>query len=96
MSTITVWTKPSCIQCEATKRTLTTANVPFSEKDLTDPSNQEALDAFKQRGLLQAPIVQSPTGTWSGFQPPKLQGAVNAHRTSTPAASTTMTGPALH
>lgn len=42
--TVTVFTKPHCPQCDATKRQLTKLGVPFETVDLTqNPSTLEQL-----------------------------------------------------
>lgn len=44
--TVTVFTKPHCPQCDATKRQLTKLGVPFETVDLTqNPSTLEQLQA---------------------------------------------------
>lgn len=70
--TTTVWTTPSCVQCEMTKKQLTRLNIPFEVKDLSE--NPEKLEEFKGKGLLQAPIVETAHGIWSGFRLDKIQG----------------------
>lgn len=42
--------------------------VPFTEAPLT----AESIERFKAQGFLQAPIVEAPTGTWSGYNPGAL------------------------
>jgi len=66
----TVYTKPSCVQCDATKRYLDKAGVEYNTVDITqDP---EALDMILGMGFSAAPVVVSDAGSWSGFQPDKL------------------------
>ena len=76
---ITVYTNPSCVQCEATKKYLTERNTKFETVDLS--TNELALAAVKDLGYLQAPVVfvRYPNGSeshWSGFRPDKLSGFV--------------------
>lgn len=54
---IIVYTLPSCVQCDAVKRRLTTNAVPFVTADLSEPDYAERLEAFKAEGILQAPIT---------------------------------------
>lgn len=87
---ITVWTKPNCMQCKATERTLDRSGVPYDRRDLTDPKWRDQVDKFKAQGFTSAPIVQSSQGTFAGFQPDKLQPAIDHAKTEL--ASNTMTG----
>ena len=66
----TVYTKPSCVQCDMTKRYLDKAGVEYNTVDITkDP---EALDLILNMGFQAAPVVISDAGNWAGFQPDKL------------------------
>ena len=76
---ITVYTNPSCIACDATKKYLTERNTKFETVDLS--TDELALAAVKDLGYLQAPVVfvRYPNGSeshWSGFRPDKLSGFV--------------------
>jgi glutaredoxin-like protein NrdH len=66
----TVYTKPNCVQCDATKRYLDKAGIEYDTVDITkDP---EALDLILSMGFQAAPVVISDAGNWSGFIPDKL------------------------
>ncbi|MDF7640143.1 glutaredoxin-like protein NrdH [Bifidobacterium sp. ESL0784] len=83
--TVTVFTKPRCPQCEATKRQLTRANIAFETVDLTE--NPSTLEQLTQAGFRQAPVVITPDASWSGYRPDLIkQLAVNA--VETPADAT--------
>ena len=67
---ITVYTKPSCVQCTATYRALDSKGIEYQVLDLTeDPS---ALEQVKSLGYLQAPVVITDEDHWSGFRPDKI------------------------
>lgn len=67
---ITVYTKPSCVQCNATYRALDARGITYEIRDLTeDPA---ALEQVKALGYLQAPVVITDAGHWSGFRPDKI------------------------
>ena len=67
---ITVYTKPSCVQCNATYRALDSKGIEYNVLDLSeDPS---ALEAVKELGYLQAPVVVTDDEHWSGFRPDKI------------------------
>ena len=65
-----VYTKPSCVQCDMTKRYLDKAGVKYSTVDITQ--EPEAMDLILGMGFLAAPVVISEAGNWAGFQPDKL------------------------
>lgn len=68
---ITVYTKPSCVQCNATKRALAKAGLEYQEVDLTEDA--EALEAVKALGYQSAPVVFADGDHWSGFRPDKIK-----------------------
>ena len=67
---ITVYTKPSCVQCNATYRALDAKGLDYTTVDLSD--DEEALEAVKALGYLQAPVVITADDHWSGFRPDKI------------------------
>ena len=76
---ITVYTNPSCVQCDATKKYLTERNTRFYVVDLS--TDELALAAVKDLGYMQAPVVfvRYPGGSeshWNGFNPQKLDGFI--------------------
>ncbi|GAA0990065.1 glutaredoxin-like protein NrdH [Subtercola frigoramans] len=67
MTTVTLFSKPGCVQCTATKRALTDRSIDAEIIDITqDPA---ALEHVKGLGYLQVPVVETPTTTWVGFRP---------------------------
>ncbi len=79
--TVTVYEKPDCQQCVATKRYLDDRGVTFGVESLEDPAN---LEAAKSLGHMAAPVVVfAPDGvgsevSWSGFRPDMLDEVVKA------------------
>lgn len=70
--TITVYTKPSCVQCDWTKRLFDRNGTPYQTIDITtDPA---AYDLIRELGYMQAPVVTAGTDHWSGFRPDKING----------------------
>lgn len=67
---ITVYTKPACVQCNATTRALDKAGLSYSLIDLMEDA--DALDAVKALGYQQAPVVMADGDHWSGFRPDKI------------------------
>ena len=68
---ITVWTTPACVQCNMTKKQFDKLGIRYEEQSLAD--NPEQLEAFKEQGYLQAPIVTTDIKTWTGFRLDKIQ-----------------------
>lgn len=68
---ITVFSKPACVQCDATYRLLDRLGLDFTIVDVT--KDVEALDSVKALGYQQAPVVLANGDHWSGFRPDKLR-----------------------
>lgn len=72
---ITVYTKPACVQCNATYRKLDNLVLNYQSIDVS--KHEKDLEFIKNLGYLQAPVVViKVNGTmvdhWSGFQPDKI------------------------
>ena len=67
---VTVYTKPSCVQCTATYRALNARGIEFEIFDVS--VDEKALQAVKDLGYLQAPVVITDDEHWSGFRPDKI------------------------
>jgi glutaredoxin-like protein NrdH len=67
---VTVYTVPSCIQCEQTKKTLTKSGVSYEVIDLSQ--DEGAYEMVKELGYQSAPVVVAGNEHWSGFRPDKL------------------------
>lgn len=67
---ITVYSKPNCVQCTATYRALDRAGINYDVVDMTE--DVSALDMVKEMGYLAAPVVVAGEDHWSGFQPDKI------------------------
>ena len=62
---ITVYSKPACVQCNATYRALDKRGIAYDVVDITkDPA---ALARVKDLGYMQAPVVVAGADHWSGF-----------------------------
>lgn len=68
--TVTVYSKPKCVQCTATYRALEAKNVPYEVVDMS--VDAEALETVKGLGYLQAPVVVADEEHWSGFRPDRI------------------------
>ncbi|MDN5601629.1 MAG: glutaredoxin-like protein NrdH [Brachybacterium sp.] len=73
---ITVYSKPLCVQCDATKRALNKAGVAYDVVDITEDA--DALATVKSLGYVQAPVVITSEDHWSGFRPDKIKALPSA------------------
>lgn len=73
---ITVYSKPLCVQCDATKRALNKAGVAYDVVDISEDA--AALERIKSMGYVQAPVVITDNDHWSGFRPDKIKATVAA------------------
>lgn len=78
MATVTVYTLPSCRQCDMTKKWLDREGVPYGAVDLSE--DPQALAAVKALGYNGAPVViVNDDGDlknekhWYGFRPDMLK-----------------------
>lgn len=82
---ITLYTKPSCVQCTATKRLLDQRGLEYTTVDVTE--DPDALAFIKDElGFSAAPVVYTETPTedprvaeirfWSGFDADKIKAIV--------------------
>ncbi|MFP4098665.1 MAG: glutaredoxin-like protein NrdH [Alphaproteobacteria bacterium] len=74
--TITLYTKPVCIQCVATKRELERRGMLFQEVDITQ--DHQAFDTVRGLGYMQVPVVMAEGKHWSGFRPDKIAALVSS------------------
>lgn len=66
----TVYVKPSCVQCDMTKRMLDKLEIDYNTVDITQ--DQAALDMVLSMGFKSAPVVITESDAWAGFQPDKI------------------------
>ncbi|ADG79567.1 Glutaredoxin-like protein NrdH OS=Tsukamurella paurometabola (strain ATCC 8368 / DSM / CCUG 35730 / CIP 100753 / JCM 10117 / KCTC 9821 / NBRC 16120 / NCIMB 702349 / NCTC 13040) OX=521096 GN=Tpau_2971 PE=4 SV=1 [Tsukamurella paurometabola] len=77
---ITVYTKPACVQCNATYKALDKAGLEYRLVDITE--EPEARDYVMALGYLQAPVVVAGEDHWSGFRPDRIKALVAATATA--------------
>jgi glutaredoxin-like protein NrdH len=73
---VTVYTKPACVQCNATYKALDKQGIAYEKVDITLDS--EARDYVMALGYLQAPVVVAGNDHWSGFRPDRIKGLAGA------------------
>ena len=82
---VTVYSRPACVQCNATYMALDKAGIEYEVIDLA--TDAESLEMVTQElGHMQAPvvIVGYADGTaehWHGFQPDKISKHITNHTT---------------
>jgi len=65
--TVTVYSKPSCVQCTATYRALDSKGVAYEVVDISQ--DEEALEHVRSLGYAQVPVVIAGDKNWAGFRP---------------------------
>lgn len=70
MVNVTLYSKPGCPPCNATKRAFEKNGVKYDEIDIT--ADAVALEKVRSLGYQKAPIVITDNDAWSGFKPAKL------------------------
>jgi len=88
--TVTVYTKPACVQCNATYKALDKQGIAYEKVDIS--LDTEARDYVMALGYLQAPVVVAGNDHWSGFRPDRIKAltgavAVTASLVGVPAGS---------
>ncbi len=68
--TITIYSKPACVQCSATTRALDAKGIHYRLVDVT--SDSAAYEYIVGLGYRQAPVVVDGDDHWSGFRPDKI------------------------
>lgn len=76
MASITVYTKPACIQCTMTKRSLDKLGLPYDIIDISEDT--DAYDKVIALGFSSAPVVIAGDEAWAGFQPERISALVPA------------------
>ena len=74
--TITVYTKPACVQCRATYTALDKQGLAYNTVDITLDS--DARDYVMALGYLQAPVVVAGDRTWAGYRPDRIAALATA------------------
>ena len=67
---ITVYSKPACVQCDATYRALDKKGIDYTIVDISQDT--EALEMVRGLGYMQAPVVIAGDSHWSGFRPDQI------------------------
>ncbi|MCV7077176.1 redoxin NrdH [Mycobacterium szulgai] len=77
---ITVYSKPACVQCTATYKALDKQGINYQKVDIS--LDTEARDYVMALGYLQAPVVVADNDHWSGFRPDRIKALAGAALTA--------------
>lgn len=77
---ITVYSKPACVQCTATYKALDKQGITYDKVDIS--LDAEARDYVMALGYLQAPVVVVDNDHWSGFRPDRIKALAGAALTA--------------
>ena len=74
--TVTVYSKPDCVQCRYTKKELESKSLPYKEIDITQ--DEDARKLLQDMGIQMLPAVCVDSGIgevewWAGFKIEKLR-----------------------
>lgn len=75
MSSIIVYSKPACVQCDATIKQLEKKGLDYTSIDIS--VDEEARQKVLDMGYTSAPVVVSGTDKWSGFRPDRISAINN-------------------
>jgi len=65
--TITVYSRPACVQCTATTRALSARGLEFEVVNLD--ADAAAMERVSELGYRQLPVVVAGEDHWAGFRP---------------------------
>lgn len=68
---ITIYSKPSCKQCELSKDLMDKCGVTYKTVDVS--KDDDALAYVKGLGYMGAPVIVTDTEHWYGFRPDKIK-----------------------
>lgn len=75
--TVTVYSKPQCMQCDFTKKFLDENHIAYTSVDVTADDN--AREHVANLGFQSLPVVEASGFTpWFGFRPDQLEKLVSA------------------
>ncbi len=69
---VTVYTKEACVQCRLTTALLDQLGIRYGTTNIYDH-----LEHIQNLGYSSAPVVETATETWAGFQPDLIKRLVS-------------------
>ncbi|MDC6109664.1 glutaredoxin-like protein NrdH [Serratia rubidaea] len=73
---IIIYSRPDCVQCNATYRAFDKQGIAYQVVDLTQ--DRQALNHVKSLGYQQVPVIVAGDDHWSGFRPDKIGALLHA------------------
>ncbi len=67
---ITVYSKPGCVQCTATCRALDQRKISYRVIDIS--KDEPSLSIVREMGYMQVPVIVTENDHWSGFRLDKI------------------------
>lgn len=92
---ITVNGTEDCVQCKRSTVLLDKEHVPYEYIDLGLEKNQAKLAALRAAGFQQAPVIETPTERFAGFDPDRIKKAAAEVRESLMTPAPELTTPQL-
>lgn len=74
--TVTVYSQPSCVQCNQTYRALDRKGIPYDVVDVSQ--DKDAHQLVTGLGYRSAPVVIAGDEHWGGFQPARIDAIAKA------------------
>lgn len=74
---VTVYSKPACVQCDATYRALDKKGIGIEYTVVDISADVDALERVRALGYLQAPVVVAGEQSWAGFRPDQITALAN-------------------
>lgn len=72
---ITIFSKPSCVQCDQTKKFLDKNNLEYRVFDVSQ--DKGALLIVSGMGFKSVPVVVTDDEVWAGYQADKLKALIS-------------------
>ena len=69
---VVIYTLPSCVQCDTSKRLMKKLGVEYEEIDMS--KDEAAVEYVKELGYTAAPIIVNGSTHWSGFRMEMING----------------------
>lgn len=69
--TITIFSRPGCQPCRATKNALSKNSINFEEVDITQ--DEEVAETLRIEGYSQLPVVKAGEEVWTGLRMDKIK-----------------------
>lgn len=70
MPSVTVFSKPACVQCRATIKRLDQKGIAYTYLDVTE--DEAAYQQAASYGITQMPIVVAGEKVWGGYKPESI------------------------